>query len=257
METPRSDRWELTAPESQVLLTGPETPNLWAIRIAFKELVARGILSTVVNEQRWWLILRRKVDYFTRAAYAQADVDPPLAHLISVLPSDSGKIAGSQGFPIDQATTDVMRWYRLAGGYVRAEVLPSLRERGLFTTRKRGFDDEWILTPLGETRLAELREFVETGRQLLDSDQELDREGLVSFIEWGGPAVLLIDEIDPTLRERGRQLFPDDNSSRNLTGRQQIPPFAFFWFGIAGDDSGRIDQGADEANDDFMDGDGE
>jgi hypothetical protein len=185
-------RWTLPAPESQVLLTGPETPNNWAIKLALKELVLRRVLSVrTVEERRFW-VLRRQVSILIPGTHRNDPVSQPLQAVLDVLPQNTVYQDHIHGVPIRSAAIEVIRWYRAGGGYVEAEVLPELRRQGLYDLYPDAGGSRWRLTPKGEGALVQVRELMATGRESFPTWVESDRDRATDFVRMAGPAVLLL-----------------------------------------------------------------
>lgn len=197
MSDESSQRWTLPAPESQVLLTGPETPNSWVIKLALKELVLRRVLSVRTLRTRRFLVLWREINVFVSGQRPNAPVSPPLSAVVSVFPKPTPFSDGSTGVPVKSAASEVMRWYRAGGGLVEAEVMPELRRQGLYDLPADAGGPRWRLTPQGEQELARLRQLMATGRTSFPEWVERDRSRAAEFISLSGPAALLLGNPTP------------------------------------------------------------
>jgi hypothetical protein len=192
-------RWQLPAPESQVLLTGPDTPNNWAIKLALKELVLRKALTLHQSEERRFFILKKRVNILSPGKSLESSAGRPLRAIMEVYPRAQTYKGGITGVPAQKVALEVIRWYRAGGGYVEAEVLPELERRGLYARNTAGGSPRWSLTPKGEEALTELRGLLETGRQSLPDWVANDRARATDFVGAAGPALLLLGNPGPWL----------------------------------------------------------
>jgi hypothetical protein len=158
------ERWDLSAPASQVLLTGAATPNAWAVKLAFKELVLRRNLRLWRERRRRLLVLPRNVDLLALNHWAIPGSERALRGVMEAFPKAAIFQSNGEGVPIEVAATEVQRWYRPGGGYVQAEVLPELERRGYYRRIELERGPEWQLTDEGMQKLAELRALLETGK---------------------------------------------------------------------------------------------
>lgn len=187
-----ADRWDLSAPASQVLLTGAATPNAWAIKLAFKELVLRRALRLGTERQRRFLVFHREVGVLAVERWPTKGTERSLLGVMEAFPkaalfrTDAGAVA------IDVAAREVQRWYRSGGGYVQAEVLPHLQWRGFYRITETMRGKEWELTPAGMQKLAELRALLDTGATDLPVWLRSDREKAAAYLTGAGATLLLL-----------------------------------------------------------------
>jgi hypothetical protein len=186
------ESWDLPAPESQVLLTGPDTPDDWAIKLALKELVLRRVLSVRTVRIRRFLVLHKNLPIVVDGERRDATVSAPLQAMLSVFPRPTTFEFGVPGVPLRTATIEVMRWYRAGGGFVEAEVLPELRRLGLYEHHLDGTAPRWRPTASGEQKLTELRQVMRTGRDQFPHWAETDRALATEYVKRAGPALLLL-----------------------------------------------------------------
>src|SRR5918993_791259 len=144
-----SERWDLSAPTSQVLLTGASTPNAWAVSLAFKELVLRRNLRLWTERRRRFLMLPRNVDLLALNHWAIPERERALRGVMEAFPKAAILVSSEGGVPIDVAAREVGRWYRAGGGYVQAEVLPELQRRGYYRLIETERGPEWQLADAG------------------------------------------------------------------------------------------------------------
>lgn len=191
METER-ERWDLSAPASQVLLTGAATPNKWAITLALKELVLRRALTLQRERRRRLFLLRRDVDTLAVNRWPAMEAGRSLLGVMEAFPKAAIFRSDQGGVPIDIAAKEVGRWYRAGGGYVQAEVLPELQRRGFYRIYQTDKGPEWQLTETGMEKLTELRASMETGRTELPGWLRDDRKKAAAYITGAGAMLLLL-----------------------------------------------------------------
>ena len=187
-----SERWELSAPSSQVLLTGASTPNAWAVSLAFKELVLRRNLRLWTERRRRLLRLPRNVDLLALNHWAIPERERALRGVMEAFPKAAMLVSSEGGVPIDVAAREVGRWYRAGGGYVQAEVLPELQRRGYYQVIETERGLEWQLTDTGMQKLTELRALLDTGRTEFPIWLRDDPGRAVAYLTGAGATFLLL-----------------------------------------------------------------
>jgi hypothetical protein len=209
--------WRLSAPESLVLLWGPDTGDPWTLKVALLDLVVRRTLRLSTAERPRLLRSPARVNVLSAAELA----DPSLPRALqAVMEAYSGtRQVLSDGVPVVDLATAVFtrrfrqtrtgflrkRWDRTGGGYVRTEVLPELERCGYYTrlvvSELAIFSSpHWRLTSTGEAALAELRRITAVGRGAFPEWVERDPELALSFVERAGPAILILGGVAPLLR---------------------------------------------------------
>jgi hypothetical protein len=184
--------WDLSAPASQVLLTGAATPNNWAIKLALKELVLRRALTLVRIEKRRFLRSPKQIDVLALRRWPDREVGRSRIGVMEAFPKSQQVVVESTGVPIDVVAAEVMRWYRAGGGYVQGEVLPELEQRGFYRRIDEGQGIQWQVTASGAAKLEELRLLMERGTVQFPVWVRQDREQAVRFIHDAGPILLLL-----------------------------------------------------------------
>src|SRR6478735_7621051 len=122
--------WDLSAPASQVLLTGAATPNSWAIKLALKELVLRRALTLERVEKRRFLRKPQQIDVLALGRWPEREAGRSLIGVMEAFPKSHQSLVEATGVPIEVVADEVTRWYRAGGGYIQGEVLPELERRG-------------------------------------------------------------------------------------------------------------------------------
>lgn len=186
------ERWELSAPASQVLLTGAATPNAWTIKLACKELVLRRALTLQRERRRRFLLLRQEIDTLTLSRWPDSETGRSLLGVMEAFPKAAIFRSEQGGVPIEVAAREVQRWYRAGGGYVQAEVLPELQRRGYYRIVETERGSEWELTETGTKKLAELRASLDTGRTELPGWLRNEPGKAAAYLTGAGVVLLLL-----------------------------------------------------------------
>ncbi len=189
---PDFERWDLSAPSSQVLLTGAATPNSWAIKLAFKELVLRGGLVLQKERQRHLLIRTREVDALAMGRWPRLETERPLLGVMEAYPKAALFQSAQGGVPIEVAGEEVRRWFQPGGGYVHAAVLPELERRGFYRRVETERGTQWQLTDAGEQKLVDLRARMETGRVQFPVWVQGEPDRAAAYVASAGVALLLL-----------------------------------------------------------------
>ena len=208
-------RWELSAPESGVLLWGPETRNGEALKLALLELVVRKALRLVSVEERRFFIRTKHTNVLTPGGRHDRPMTRSLQAVMEVQPKLRSYGEGTFGAPVKEWARAVFNRYRQRGGYVQSEVLPALEQRQLVAKeryKRLGLFEatRWVFTPAGTSALTELRALMETGRQMFGWHDtrfgerwvEPDPAQVRAFAEAAGAALLLLTGQFPEIRRQ-------------------------------------------------------
>lgn len=188
-----ADRWGLSAPASQVLLTGAATPNTWAVGLALKELVLRRALRLGKERRRRFLVVHRTVDTLTLERWPKLPgSERSLLGVMEAFPKAAIFRSDAGAVPIEAVVKEVQRWYRPGGGYVQDEVLPELQRQGYYRIVELQSGQEWQLTETGFQKLAELRSMQETGRTKFPGWLHEDPGNAAAYLTSAGATVLLL-----------------------------------------------------------------
>jgi hypothetical protein len=198
-------RWELSAPESQVLLTGAETDNSWALKPALLELVVRRALRLVSVKHRRFLVFSTVSNILVPDRSLDQSTSRSLRVVMEAYPKPRAYAGGIAGVPVEKLAQEVFTKHRADGGYVQAVVLPSLEQRGLFTHERSlrlGLSDttRWELTLQGVAALADLRAIMETGRRSIREWVNHDPTRAKAFVEMAGASLLLMGDLIPEVQ---------------------------------------------------------
>ncbi len=184
--------WDLSAPASQVLLTGAATPNSWAIKLALKELVLRRALTLERVEKRRFLRKPQQIDVLALGRWPEREAGRSLIGVMEAFPKSHQSLVEATGVPIEVVADEVTRWYRAGGGYIQGEVLPELERRGFYRRIDEGQGPQWQVTASGEEKLEELRLLTDRGTVQFPVWVQQDRAQAARYIQDAGPVLLLL-----------------------------------------------------------------
>ena len=209
-DEPLQRRWELSAPESGVLLWGPETRSGEALKLALLELVVRQVLRLVSVRERRLVIFSKTVSLLAPGPGRDRPSGRTLRGVLDATPPSRTYPDGTVGATVARWARTVVARYQRDGGYVQAEVLPALEERGLYRReryRRLGLfaASRWALTAEGLTALAELKALMENARALFGLGTLVDPDSVRAHFERTGAAILLLPGLFPQIRLRREQ----------------------------------------------------
>jgi hypothetical protein len=196
--------WELSAPESYLLLHGLEGPPVEILKTAFRELVARGVLKFNEIELRTTAGSQRR--YVVDGPPRKRQVRRPLYELIEIydaMPARRIDPVKAPPVSLSDYVGEVMRTFGGVEGY-RQLVLSALIDRGLYKHeryRRMGLltGERDVPTTAGINARDELDRRLKTAGDMPDWLRGVALAGLL------GSAVLLVDDAYPELgrlRER-------------------------------------------------------
>jgi hypothetical protein len=210
----------MSAPESLVLLWGAETGDAWAVKMALMELVVRRALILSRVERRRFLRSPQLVHLLALGIRRDQISAQPLRVVLDMHSLSYTSNATENGVPVDRLATRLFthhfravrssfwrrRWDRSAGGFVTAEILPSLEQQGIFareeSVRLGLFPSKrWALTPQGIAKREELQRFTSFGHRHFGRCVKEDPMRAASYIERVGPALLLLGGIAPLVQQ--------------------------------------------------------
>jgi uncharacterized membrane protein YgcG len=163
-------RWELSAPESFVLLDGPDASGEQAFKLAVFELVGTGLLRVVDVEKPGILGQTRHTSVLVRGQGGEEPRQGPLASvwtLLQRIPQVSFP-DGTIGVPVEDLVAAAHEQYGSLDGFVKSEVLPELERRGLYAREAYRIlwlfpSTRWRLTPAGQQAREELQRLIALG----------------------------------------------------------------------------------------------
>lgn len=204
--------WELTAPESYVLLNGPSASGAEALKLAALELVARGLLRIVEAEEVGPFGSQRPARVLVRARGARPPTTPVLASVwtlyTGIPPRTFGE--GIEGVPIDELAREAQSRYKPLRRFVERVIMSNLIERGLYTYEQyRIFwffpASRLVLSPAGAAARADLEERLAMARAQFGGWATADPARALAFAGLAGAALLLAPSLYPDLQRLGHQ----------------------------------------------------
>ena len=222
--------WTLSAPESLVLLCGPEVGDTRVLSLAILELAVRHdlIFANVTSKRFLWTTHESLVLLGTIVAATgdRAALDAVRRALLGPRMHP----VGTQGTSIEDIARVLMPVKKVGierifgkqsmapkdTSYVRLHVMPTLENLGIYA-RRWGVGSslaEWDLTPQGTEILANLRSLLTTGREQFKSLAYANPSLARAYIEQVGSASLLVRGLAASCR-------------RLVTGYSAIGPSPF------------------------------
>lgn len=198
----RGSHWELTAPESYVLVYGPKAGGSRPFKLALMELVA-GKCLTLTNAEDSVLfgLWKSRVALLTPGAKHRSPGSRSLSALLDLLDEMSPRTtrAGNVGIPVAKFARKARRKYGWLGGYAETEVMPGLVSRGFYERQEQlGF---WKITRAGKAARTELERNLAThGRERLSLWVDDDPAQALAFLGIAGSSSLLMEELHPDVR---------------------------------------------------------
>jgi hypothetical protein len=254
--------WPLSAPESLVLLTGPETGDAVALRAALLELVVRRSLKLSQVTDRRLLLFHRTVTVFTGGSHFTRRLDPPLQRLLDLYPQIPTKRYpdGVFGVPVRKFAREILSQHRPSyqyvlgrrvkvlsvESYVGGAILPELVKRGFYLCNdpyqgSPGAALTCTITEQGIETLSVLKDLLDEGRRSFAGWVEADPKRAMDFVERAGPAFLLLPALAPSVRRLHAQQL-------NARIRPKRTSSAFGVIALAGLFGPGLDDGFDAAS---------
>jgi hypothetical protein len=230
METPSLDTpvpgavpgWQLTAPESYVLLNGPRASGREAFKRGLLELVARGVLTIKTRTEQSVLGFTTETSELLPGPKSSSVnlTARPLLHIwtlyatspryspFGVRINDLGRSARDQGTPVK--------------GYTRASVVPALMARGFYRCEQYKMlgmfpATRYVETARGAAARTELEVLMMTAEGEFGESARDPREAL-KLVGMLGPAIVLMDPLFPDLKRLSRALRENAGSERTAGG---------------------------------------
>lgn len=201
--------WSFNAPESYVILHGPNANGTAVFQQALVELLARGTiaLTRVVDPAH----RRRELVILQPGPRPAPPEEPALASLWLLYGGTPFRsfADGQTGVPLNEVVKAARKKYRVLEGYVAEEVLPNLIERGLFEIKigRRLFI--WKVrrieyTPAGENVKADLAGRLELGEEQFGHWVDHEPGRARAYLASTGAGLLLMPALFPDLRRLGQ-----------------------------------------------------
>jgi hypothetical protein len=195
--------WNLSAPESLALLWGPETSDTWTVSLGLLELAVRhGLSLRMVRSRKFGIVPITRLILSGRiepSAFGSELIDA----VWRSSPNPRSFRGGISGLPVDAMADRLLKPpatsraalsspVPLGSLFVTKHILPSLRRQGIY--------DDVVpnrITPHGQERLRELRQFMEVGRSVIAGMGE--PADALDYVERAGSSVLLVRGLAPAL----------------------------------------------------------
>lgn len=201
--------WKLTAPDSYILLHGPDAGGGEPLRFGLLELIARRLLAIYEVEERSFFGPRR-----TSVLVDGVETDEPLERPLEAVRSIFQRLQpytytdGTVGVPVAEFAQAAQQLYHPPSRFAAEEVLPGLIRRGLYA--REAHKGLWIfpatrlvLTPAGRAARAELADIMALGEREIPGWAERDRNSGLAYLAMAGAAALLLPQLYPEFREIG------------------------------------------------------
>jgi hypothetical protein len=229
-----SSAWELSAPESYLLLHGVETSPAEVLKTAFRELVARGVFRISEIELRTAGGIQRR--YVVDSPPRKRQVRRPLHELVEIYDAmPARRIDPVKAPPVSLADYlgEVLKRFRGIEGY-RALVLSALIDRGLYKHeryRRMGIlsGERDVPTTAGVQAREELDRRLKTAGDMPEWLRGVALAGLL------GSAVLIVDDAYPELERLRERL----GAALTAPVQKEAPlPASFQLLGVAAAQAG-------------------
>jgi hypothetical protein len=239
VERQPGEPWTHSAPESLVLLTGPETGDAVALRAALLELVVRRSLKLSLATDRRFLILHSKVNVLSGGPSFSRRLDKPLQHILDLFPTIPTRTFadGVVGAPVKNVAREILRQHRPsyqfvlgrrtrmlnAQSYVGGTILPELVKHGFYLCDAPAMGNPSAaitcsITEHGIETLSVLRDMLDEGRRSFADWVTTDPKRAMEYVDRAGPAILLLPSLAPSIRTlRIQQEFTRIRPSRTST----------------------------------------
>jgi hypothetical protein len=198
----RGSHWELTAPESYVLMYGPKAGGSRPFKLALMELVVGKCLTlTDAEDSALFGLWRTNVALLAPGAWHRSLDSRSLSSLLDLLGEMLPRTTrdGNVGIPVAKFARKARRKYGWLSGYAEREVMPGLASRGFYERREQlGL---WKITRTGKAARTELERNLATyGKERLSLWVDDDPAQALAFLGFAGSSSLLMEELHPDLR---------------------------------------------------------
>ena len=195
-------RWDLTAPESGVLLNGAGA-STQPFKLALTELLMRGALKIIESKGHF----RSKTVLVADGPRPEAPTEPALTPVWNLYKASKAKTTkDGTGVPVQELAVAAKNMFGAVGNYAARTVAPLLQERGLMEWHAKKVlfifnSGSWVLTPAGETKKAELQHVLDDGKANMPQWVAGDAAQAAAFLGAAGAAILLEPKLFPQLKQ--------------------------------------------------------
>lgn len=215
LETPvpgLTPRWQLSAPESYVLLHGPRAGSVEAFKKGLLELIARGVIGFKPYSIRVWPWFTSQEALLVSGSNDLTAIQaaPPLRRIYDLYLHATA--ASPWGSPRVRDLGCSARTLEMPlKTYARRVVIPSLLERGLWRSEEHRVlglfpRTTYVETPRGAAARAELDRLTRVAERDLADAVARDPKQALLLVSTLGAAVLLMNPLFPELARLGEQL---------------------------------------------------
>ena len=205
--------WQLSAPESAVLVNGVGVPGRESFKLALMELLSRGVLRLTEVRERARLFGTRRTKVLTDGSRPGQPRQAVLARVWSLYHAQPAKVFpdGTHGVEL----SDFLRAARQRDGGVQrfttSVVIPALVERGLLERQEKRLllifkETRHEPTAAGLAAQAALQRWMLVARRDLNSWTQSDPSKALAFSALAGAALLLMPDLLPDLQLLDQQL---------------------------------------------------
>ena len=205
-------RWQLSAPESYLLLHGPRANSVEAFRKGLLELVARGVLTvtTFTFRRLFWFERRESVVRSGPTGPTAIQAAPPLRWIYDLYRYAESR--SSSGVPHVRDLGRTARKLEVPlSSYAQEVVIPSLLKRGLLRSEEHRvlglfYGASLVETPRGTAERARLEDLMGMAERDLADAVARDPKQALALVGTLGAAILLMDPLFPELARLGEML---------------------------------------------------
>ena len=224
METTQAaTAWQLSAPESFVLLNGPSADGAEAFKLGVLELVTRKALKIVHVEESGMFGRRKQTAVLVEGSGGSVPDGRALRSIWELYQQQKQRTFkdGTVGVPVADLAGAASRRFKTLGKYVEQEVLPPLVDQGLYAREERRTlgifrSTRHTLTPDGEAARDDLRSRMTLAEQEFAGWVRTDPTRAMAFAGLAGAALLLMPALYPELQQMAGLLRPGDSEGDDV-----------------------------------------
>lgn len=206
--------WDLPGPDSYVLLNGVDRPDPQPFKLAIMELVGRRVLKLAEIDEPGAFGMRRRSSVLSEGDERKAPPERSLAAVRQMFSEVKLNTFsdGSVGVTVGDFAVAAQRRYRPLSEFTKAEILPTLLERGYYTHEQRKFlgifpTSRYVLTASGQAARADLRSRMDLGEANMRGWVNNDPNRAFMYMALAGSSIFLMP-----------MLFGDIGDLHNLQG---------------------------------------
>ncbi|MDP8923721.1 MAG: hypothetical protein M3O34_12675, partial [Chloroflexota bacterium] len=204
---PTQTAWQLSAPESFVLLNGPKAVGAEAFKLGVLELVTRNVFKIVNVEEPGMRGRRKTTAVLVEGTASSAASGAALQSIVELYRQQRQRTFkdGTIGVPVAELARAATRRYKTLAKYRDQEILPSLVERGLYRREERRTlgifkSTRYELTPEGEAARSDLESRIELANREFGGWVRGEPARAMAFAGLAGAALLMMPSVYPELQ---------------------------------------------------------